>query len=167
MEKTVSRRRIPTAKSFVRLDLPALDGKEPRSIMTRDGSRHGAGRWRRDFRKGWLLLAIVGFAVVGLVEPRVLGQQCRADTSTGLRAPVSRRATTTPGASRANPPNRTVLPGDDITLRPTVVVPPGHVPGERYDHRRDRWRGPGPDGGARGEFSRTDLGGNAPLQRRP
>ena len=98
-------------------------------MMARDGARRGERGRCHYFRTVWLILAIVGWAVVGPVEPRAHGQQSRAGTPTGSRAPVSKYVTSLRGTTRTSADELAALPGDDVTLRPTVIVRRGTAQG--------------------------------------
>ena len=69
-----------------------------------------------------LLKAILDHGVTKAMGAQALGQPARADSRDVGRAPAGRPALIARGTSKTNTRTSPVFPGDNMTLRPTVIV---------------------------------------------
>jgi len=85
--------------------------------------------WRRGVRV-WFAVVVSAFALMAIVVrdgakamgAQAAGQPARADTRSVDRAPLGRQGSVARGSSKTVTRTSPVLPGDNMTLRPTVVV---------------------------------------------
>jgi len=90
--------------------------------MPVDGSRRGVRVWFALVLSAFALMAIVVRDGAKAMGAQAAGQPARVDTRSVGRAPVGRQASVARGSSKTVTRTSPVLPGDNMTLRPTVVV---------------------------------------------
>jgi S1-C subfamily serine protease len=90
--------------------------------MPGDGSRRGVWVWFALVLSACVPMTIVVFDGAKTMEAQAADQPARADTRSGDRAPLGRQAALARESSKTATRTSPVLPGDNMTLRPTVVV---------------------------------------------
>jgi S1-C subfamily serine protease len=91
-------------------------------IVPLDGLRRRVRVWLALVLPALVLMAIVVRDGAKAIGAQAAGQPARIDTRSDGRAAVGRQASVARGSSKPVARTSPVLPGDNITLRPTVVV---------------------------------------------
>ena len=87
-----------------------------------DGSRQVGRLWFGLVISACVLKAILDYDVTKAMGAQASGQPAQADSRDVGRAPAGRPALIARGTSKTNTRTSPVIPGDNMTLRPTVVV---------------------------------------------